>query len=201
MVFGGGGLRPRHDLPMRRPTRAAVLVGLLVSVSTLLRFWGGSSIPIPWINPDEIIYGKLGQSLWSTGTFRILGRPTEFISLVYPALAGVPLSLGNLERGYHLLKLVQALAMSLTAIPVYLWARSLGARFYAFVAAVLTVAIPGLAYSGLIMTEVAFYPVVLLAAYVLAAALERPTLTRQALFVLACAAAAMTRLQAFVLLP
>src|SRR5207237_5410384 len=33
------------------------------------------------------------------------------------------------------------------------------------------------------------------------AALERPTLGRQALLVLACAAAAMTRLQAFVLLP
>src|SRR5207248_2617236 len=175
--------------------------GLLVSVSTLLRFWGGSNVPTPWINPDEIIYGELGRSLWSSGTFRILGRPTEFISLVYPALAGLPLRLGNLERGYHLLKLVQALAMSLTAVPVYLWARSLGARFYAYIAAALTVAIPGLAYSGLIMTEVAFYPLVVLAAYALAAALERPTLLRQALVVVSFAAAALTRLQAFVLLP
>jgi len=186
---------------MRRPTRAAALLGLLVTVSTLFRFWGGTLVPSPWINPDEIIYGALGRSLYHDGTFRILGRPTEFISLVYPALVGGPLSLGNLERGYHLLKLIQALVMSLTAVPVYLWARSLGARGWAFVAAALAVAIPGLAYSGLIMTEVAFYPVVLLAAYALAAALERPTLGRQALLVLACAAAAMTRLQAFVLLP
>jgi hypothetical protein len=186
---------------MRRPTRAAALLGLLVTVSTLLRFWGGTLVPIPWINPDEVIYGELGRSLYHDGTFRILGRPTEFISLVYPALVGGPLSLGNLERGYHLLKLIQALVTSLTAVPVYLWARSLGARGWAFVAAALAVAIPGLAYSGLIMTEVAFYPVVLLAAYALAAALERPTLARQALLVLACAAAAMTRLQAFVLLP
>ena len=177
------------------------VLGLLVAVSTLLRFWGGSLVPIPWINPDEIIYGELGRSLYHSGTFRILGHPTEFISLVYPALVGGPLSLGNVERGYHLLKLVQALLMSLTAIPVYLWARSLGGRGWAFVAAALTLAIPGLAYSGLIMTEVAFYPVVVLAAYALAAALERPTRTRQALLVLACAAAAMTRLQAFVLLP
>jgi hypothetical protein len=186
---------------MRRPTRAAALLGLLVTVSTLLRFWGGTLVPSPWITPDEVIYGQLGRSLYHDGTFRILGAPTEFISLVYPALVGGPLSLGNLERGYHLLKLIQALVMSLTAVPVYLWARSLGARGFALVAAVLAVAIPGLAYSGLIMTEVAFYPVALLAAYALAAALERPTLTRQALLVLACAAAAMTRLQAFVLLP
>jgi hypothetical protein len=186
---------------MRRPTRPAVLLGLLVTVSTLLRFWGGTRVPIPWITPDEIIYGELGRSLWHDGTFRILGRPTEFISLVSPALVGGPLSLGNLERGYHLLKLIQALVMSLAAVPAYLWARSLGARGWAFLAALLTVAIPGLAYSGLIMTEVAFYPLGLLAAYALAAALERPTLLRQALLVLACAAAAMTRLQAFVLLP
>src|SRR5919108_516457 len=125
----------------RRATRAAVLVGLLVSVSTLLRFWGGSNVPIPWINPDEIIYGELGRSLYANGTLRILGRPTEFISLVYPALAGLPLSLGNLERGYHLLKLVQALAMSLTAIPVYLWARSLGARYNARLRAYLATAL------------------------------------------------------------
>jgi 4-amino-4-deoxy-L-arabinose transferase-like glycosyltransferase len=186
---------------MRRPSRAAVLVGLLVAVSTLLRFWGGSNVPIPWINPDEIIYGELGRSLWSSGRFTILGRPSEFISLVYPALAGLPLSLGNAERGYHLLKLIQALVMSLTAVPVYLWARSLGTRAYAFLAAALTLAIPGLAYSGLIMTEVAFYPIVVLAAYALAAALECPTLGRQGLVVVTFAAAALTRLQAFVLLP
>ena len=186
---------------MRRPSRAALLLGLLVGISTLLRFWGGSLVRIPWITPDEIIYGELGRSLYHSGTFRILGRPTEFISLVYPAFVGGPLSLGNVERGYHLLKLLQALAMSLTAVPVYLWARSLGARGWAFAAAALTVAIPGLAYSGLIMTEVAFYPIVVLAAFALAAALERPTPVRQALVVVACAAAALTRLQAFVLLP
>src|SRR5437588_734320 len=107
------------------------------STSSALGFWGGSLVPIPWINPDEIIYGELGRSLYHSGTFRILGRPTEFISLVYPALVGGPLSLGNVERGYHLLKLVQALLMSLTAIPVYLWPRSLGARGLAFVAAAL----------------------------------------------------------------
>jgi dolichyl-phosphate-mannose-protein mannosyltransferase len=186
---------------MVRPTRAATFLGLLVGVSTLLRFWGGSLVPIPWINPDEIIYAELGRSLYRSGTFEILGRPTEFISLVYPALVGGPLSLANVERGYHLLKLVQALLMSLTAVPVYLWARSLGARGWAFAAALLTVALPGLAYSGLIMTEVAFYPIVVLAAYALAAALERPTPLRQGLLVVACAVAALTRLQAFVLLP
>src|SRR6266480_1247806 len=73
--------RPRHDQAVRRSTRLATALGLLVAVSTLLRFWGGTLIPIPWINPDEIIYGELGRSLYRSGEFRILGRPTEFISL------------------------------------------------------------------------------------------------------------------------
>ena len=78
--------------------------------------------------PDEVIYGEHGRSLWSSGELRILGHPSELLSLVYPALAGGPLSLANLERGYHVLKLIQAFVMSLTAVPVYLWARSLVSR-------------------------------------------------------------------------
>jgi asparagine N-glycosylation enzyme membrane subunit Stt3 len=91
--------------------------------------------------------------------------------------------------------------MSLTAVPVYLWTRSLARPAWALVAAALTVAVPGLAYSGLVMTEVAFYPALVLAAWALARALERPTLRRQSWLVAAAALAAMTRLQAFVLLP
>jgi hypothetical protein len=186
---------------LRRPPPVVTVLALLVGGSTLLRFWGGSLVPTPWITPDEMIYAAHGRSLWATGHFRLLGHPSEFLSLVYPALAGLPLSLGNLERGYHALKLLQALVMSLTAVPVYLWARSLASRGWAVVAAALTLAIPGLAFSGLVMTEVAFYPIVLLAAFGLARALERPTVGRQAVLVAACVAAAMTRLQAFVLLP
>jgi hypothetical protein len=187
--------------PVRRSPFALTAIVILVAGSTLLRFWAGTLVPTPWIAPDEMIYGEHGQSLWSTGHFQLLGEPSGFLSLVYPALAGLPLSLGNLERGYHALKLLQALAMSLTAVPVYLWTRELAARPWAFVAAALTLAIPGLAFSGLIMTEVAFYPVVVLAAWALARALERPSAGRQALLVAACGVAAMTRLQAFVLLP
>jgi Dolichyl-phosphate-mannose-protein mannosyltransferase len=186
---------------VHRPPPLVTALVVLVGASTLLRFWGGSLVPTPWIMPDEAIYAEHGRSLWASGHFRLLGQPSEFLSLVYPALAGLPLRLGNLERGYHALKLLQALVMSLTAVPIYLWARSVGARGWALVAAALTLAIPGLAYSGLVMTEVAFYPAVVLAALALARALERPTAARQALLVATCGIAAMTRLQAFVLLP
>ena len=66
--------------------------------------------------------------------------------------------------------------MSLTAVPVYLWGRSLVGSRGALVAAALTLALPGLVYSGLVMTEVLFYPVLVLAAWAAARAIQEPTL-------------------------
>jgi hypothetical protein len=148
-----------------------------------------------------MIYASLGLSLWEHGDLRIYGAPAAIYSLVYPALAGLPLVLFGLEDGYEVLKAVQALVMSLTAVPVYLWARRLATEVWALVAAVLSLAPTGLLYAGLIMTEVAFYPAVVLAAWAIAAALERPTLLRQGLLVGAVLLAAATRLQGLVLVP
>src|ERR671937_1511829 len=124
------------------PDSAAL--ALLVLVSALLRFWAATRIPTPWITPDEETYALLGRSLYSSGSFEILGQKTHFYSLVSPALIGAPLRLRDLAAGYTLLKGIQALVMSLAAIPVYLWARSLSSRGSALVAAALTLALPGL---------------------------------------------------------
>ena len=180
---------------------ALVTLGLLVLVSTLLRFWAVTRIPTPWIAPDELIYAELSRSLWEHGNLRLLGRPTSFFSFVYPALAGGPLRFRNVHLGYTLLKELQALLVSLTAVPVFLWGRSFVSTRLALAAAALAVVIPDLAYSGLILTDVALYPVLVLAAWATAAALVRPTLAGQALLVAAIALAAATRLQAAVLVP
>jgi hypothetical protein len=173
----------------------------LIALSTLFRFWAGTEIRSPWIMPDEVIYAELAESLYREGRFEVLGQPADFLSLVHPALIGPFLVADDLERGYGWVKLVQALVMSSAAVPVYLWSRRLATTGWAVVAAALTLAIPGLAYSGLLMTEVVFYPVTVLAAFAMALVLERPTATRQALLVAAVALAALTRLQLFVLVP
>jgi hypothetical protein len=184
-----------------RAASALPWLGLLVGVSTLLRFWAATRIPTPWIAPDELIYAELSRSLWEHGTLHLLGRPTSFFSFVYPALAGGPLSLPNVHAGYTLLKALQALLVSLAAVPVYLWGRSFVSARWALAAAALALAIPDLAYSGLILTDVALYPVLVLAAWASAATLVRPTLARQGLLLAAIVLASATRLQAAVLAP
>ena len=168
-------------MPRLSPLRAGIALAALVGLSTTLRWWAAERIPTPWIAPDEMLYGLLGRSLWEHGSLDLLGQPTRFFSLVSPALVGGPLRIGNLKTGYDLLKGLQALAMSLAAVPVYLWGRAFLTRFGALAASALTVAIPGLVYSGLIMTEVAFYPILLLAAWAIALALVRGTVGSQLL--------------------
>lgn len=185
---------------LRRTPPWAILAALLAA-STGLRAWAALDVRGPWIAADEVIYSELGRSLYAHGSFSILGQPARFYSLVVPALVGGPLSLHDLALGYDLLRVLQALVVSLTAVPAYLWARSLGAGRFALAAAALTLALPGLAYSGLVMSEVEFLPVLTLAAWALSAALARPTPLRQALLLGAIALAAATRLQALVLVP
>ena len=86
--------------------------------------------------------------------------------------------------------------ISLAAVPAYLLARRVVGQGLSLLAAVLAVALPSLAYSGVIMTENAFYPLFLVAALSLVLVLERPTLTRQLVLVGLLGVGFLTRPQA-----
>ncbi len=173
----------------------------LVLLSTALRAWAAVEVPVPWIAPDEMVYGMLGRSLWLHGSLAILGGPTPYYSLLTPLLDGFPLAAFGLHTGYDVLQGLQAFVMSLAAVPVYLWARTLVSRRGAFAAAALTLATPVLAYSGLLMTEVLFYPLLVTAAWAGAAAIARPTRRNQILLLIAFVAVCATRIQAIILVP
>jgi hypothetical protein len=173
----------------------------LVLLSTGLRAWAALKVPVPWIAPDEMVYGLLGRDLWLHGSLSILGGSTPYYSLLTPLLAGFPLAAFGLGTGYDVLHGLQAFVMSLAAVPVYLWGRTLVSRRAAFAAAALTVATPVLAYSGLMMTEVLFYPLLTVAAWTGAEAIGRPTRRNQILMLVAFVAVCATRIQAIVLVP
>ena len=185
---------------MTRRSEWAALVALVL-LSTAFRAWAAVEVPVPWIAPDEMVYGMLGRSLWLHGSLAILGGPTPYYSLLTPLLAGFPLAAFGLGTGYDLLQGLQALVMSLAAVPVFLWARTLVPRWSALTAAALTLATPVLAYSGLVMTEVLFYPLLVTAAWAGAAAIARPTRANQILLLAAFVAVCATRIQAIVLVP
>ncbi len=176
--------------------RALLALGGLVVVSSAVRFVLSSGVEAPWIAPDEQLYGLLGRSLVAGDGLTVLGEQIPYYSLVYPLLVGLPFAWAGLEEGVRAVQLLQALAMSLTAVPVFLWARPIAGPRWALAAAGLTVLIPGLVYSGLFMSEALYYLVATLAVWALAACLERPTVARQSCLLGAVALAFGTRLQA-----
>ncbi len=180
--------------------RAGIIVAFLVVASAAIRFAAARGFDPGWIAPDEAIYSLLGRSLWETGTASLLGTG-GYNALVYPAVIGLPLTLAELGTGIAIVQALQALAMSATAAVAYLWGRRALGHTWALVAAALVVAIPGLAYSGLLMTQPLLYLLTTLALWALAATLERPTLLRQALALAGIAVVVATHVQALALLP
>jgi len=179
---------------------AAFIVGAIVLLSAVVRFGVARTFDVPWIAPDEMIYGLVGQSLWESGTLTIRGGAVPYYSLLTPALIGLPLAVSDLARGVAIAQALQALAMSLVAVPVYLWGKPIVGTRWALAAAALAVLPPALWYGGLLMTEALFYPLVVAALLALARMLEEPTLFRQGTFLLILSFAAAVRLQALLLL-
>lgn len=153
----------------------------IVIVSAALRLALAKPNPAPWIFGDEFVYANLAQSFAESGHFAIResaglhGYGPGYPMLIAPAYA----IFGDLAHAFAAAKAINAVLMSLAAVPVYLIARRLVSVPLALVAAALALAIPSLIYTGTIMTENAFYPAFFACVLGLLAALERPTLWRQ----------------------
>jgi len=172
----------------------------LVAISILVRFVASLGVDAPWVAPDEMLYGMLGRSFWATGHAETLAGQSSFYGL-YPLFAGAPLAALGSSAGLVALKALQALLVAVPIVVTYVWARALARKCWALAAAVLTAALPALAYSALVMTEITFLAVSTVALWLLWRALLQPSLRNQLLFLAAGAVAVAVRLKAAILLP
>jgi hypothetical protein len=158
-------------------------------------------IETPWIMVDELIYSELAKGVAEDGELLLRGEPTTHVSFLYPVLIAPAWLVSSMETTYVLVKTINVILITLAAVPVYLWARRLMPSAWTFVVTALVLLIPGLLYSGMVMTENAFFPAFVLASFAIALALERPTVLRQALMLGAIGLAASVRVQGVVLIP
>jgi hypothetical protein len=134
----------------------------------------------PWIFVDELIYSELGRSAFHGFSIREL--PVNGYGNVYPFLIAPAYEVfTSLVTAYEVVKFINSAVMSLTAIPAYFLARTLMTRGWALVASALAVIVPSMAYTGVVMTESAFYPAFVLALMMMVYTLQKPTLLRQVL--------------------
>ena len=171
-------------------------LALVVAVSIVFRAWLGSRMPAPFIFTDELQYQENARSLAAGEGFRVRDEAFGIASVLYPAVLAPAYALyDSLPDAYAAARTINAVVISLAAVPAYALARRVLPFRWALLAAVLAVSVPSMAYAGTLMSENAFYPAFLLAAWTLVRALEGPTLARQAALLGACGLVTLVRVQ------
>ena len=169
---------------------------VIVAGSIVFRAWLGSRMPAPFIFTDELQYQENARSLAAGAGIQVRDEAFGIVSVLYPlVLAPAYLLFDSLPDAYAAARTINAVVMSLAAIPAYLIARRLLPTGLSLFAALLAVALPSLAYTGTLMSENAFYPAFLLAAWALLRALDEPTLRRQLVLLAACGVVTLVRVQ------
>lgn len=174
-----------------------VLAGLLLA-AFVVRLVLAYRIVTPWIMVDEFIYSELAKSFAEHGQFLIRETASPFHNLLYPALISPAWLVDPMGRVYDIARAINVVLMVMTAVPVYLWGRRLMSQGYALLAAVLVLLMPSLNYTGMLMTENAFFPAFVTACFAIALTLERPTVLRQLLTLVAIGVTVAIRPQALV---
>jgi hypothetical protein len=177
-------------------------LAMIVISSFALRAWLARGMLGPFIMVDELIYSELARSFAAGDGFQVRDVPATGFSLVYPILISPAYRLfDSLPDAYAAVKTLNALFMSLAAVPAYLLARRLLTVPMSLAAAVLAVSLPSLVYTGTVMTENVFYPLFLTGSLVLVLVLERPTRGRQLTLVALLGLLFATRVQAVAFAP
>jgi hypothetical protein len=170
----------------------------LVAVAAAVRIALAQQNATPWIFVDELLHSELAKSIASGDGFQARGHGIA-VSYVYPVLVAPAWWLGSMAATYAVAKALGALLFAAGALVVWAWSRRFLTASGAFVATGLTLLLPFFALAGTLSTETAFFPAFLLGCLAIARALERPTLARQAVAVVAIGLATLTRFQGIVL--
>ena len=99
------------------------LTGIVV-VSIAVRVALGRRMVAPWIMIDEVVYSELAKNVAAHGEFLVRGVPSHGYGFVYPVLIAPAWALfTSIPSAYAAAKAINAVAMSLAAIPAYFLAR------------------------------------------------------------------------------
>jgi Dolichyl-phosphate-mannose-protein mannosyltransferase len=191
---------PRGAGQWARRSWGGLALAALVLSAAVARILIDRGMKAPVVLCDEFIYSGIARSIAEHGRYAYRGVPTHQ-SFLYPLLIAPAWLWHSMETTYSVAKGISASAMTLVAIPVYVWTRRLAGAWHALLASALTLILPAFFYSGILMTEAAFLPAFVLATLAIALMLERPTLARQLAALAAVALAIGIRVQGIVLVP
>ena len=190
------GMDRRPGPSARRPARPLLPAAGRSLVAFAVR------VALSWLHatpnyfPDEYLYAALGRSFGSFDGATIRGGVGPLPGAARAAARRPRLAHRQRRDGVPLVQVVHAAAFTLAACPVYSLARRIGVGSKAALAvAAGALLIPDALYAGFVLAEPVAYPLALAAVAAGVAALERPRLRTQWLFLACAALATFARLQ------
>jgi Dolichyl-phosphate-mannose-protein mannosyltransferase len=179
-----------------------IWLAALVTASAIFRAVLAGGIVAPFIMIDEVVWAELARGIAAGARPLVRGESQPGYGVVYPlVISPAYLLFTRLPSAYAAVKDVNAVVMSLAAIPAFVVARRVLRPALALVAALLALAVPSLAYTGTVMTENLFYPLFLVLVLVLLLVLERPSPWLVVVLLALLAVAFGTRVQAVAFVP
>jgi len=123
-----------------RAVPAWAWLAVIVVGSAALRLWLVRGMNGPFIFVDELIYSELAKSLAVGDGYAVRGLATSGYSVLYPLLiAPAYVLFDGLPDAYAFAKSIDAVVMSLSAVPAFLIARRLVRPSFALLAAIIAV--------------------------------------------------------------
>jgi len=192
------GSQPARSLPARLfGVLPAVGIAFAAITFYCVEAWTRKT---PWVFTDELEWSQISRAIASTGHAARRGQPIFFKSL-YAYVIAPCWWIHSTASAYAAIKYVNAVVMSLAAIPTYLLARMFVSRRTAVTVAVLSIAIPGMSYAAAIVPEVLAYPWYALCSYLIVRCLAYRGRLDYALATAACVVAGLIRWPQFATVP
>jgi hypothetical protein len=173
---------------------ASLIVAGIVLLSMAVRYALALDLPAPWLMGDELLYADRAKSFLEEGRLLFREEYNPFAT-AYPALIAPAWAAESVTTSYEIAKAINVVLITMTSVVAFFWAKRLATIRYAFVAAGLVLLMPTFEYTGMLMMENASLPASLLAMFVIARALEHPTLLWQLMAFAAIGLAGIVRVQ------
>jgi len=159
---------------------SVIVLAAIVTVAAGFRILLTRAETLPHVFGDELLYTDLAKSIALYGKPLVRGDLDLGHSVLYPLVLSPAYKFAaDGADAYVVAKTLNAVALSLTAIPTYLLARRVVSHGWSLGVAALVVVEPWTAYAALTMTESVFLPVFTACALLLVRMLERPVPSRQ----------------------
>jgi hypothetical protein len=184
------------------PARIAICIGAIAFLAAIVHALLSRSFQGPFVFDDELGYQKLAESFAATGHFALFGKQGLSYSPLYPLILSPLYRLGlSGTQAYEWSKVVNAVLMAVSVVPIYKIARFVLTPGRAVAATALSALAPLMLYSSLEMSENLAFPIAMFAIWAALVTIRSPDWGHDAIVLVLCLLGAAARLQLVVLLP